>query len=51
VGILEIFILVLVILWLAGMIAPVPIAGGFVHLLIVLALVLLCLRLARGRSL
>ena len=47
-GILDILIIILIIAWLGGF--SLHIAGGFVHILIVIAVVLLILRLlGRGR--
>lgn len=47
--ILELLILILLILWLAGLFTGVT-AGGLVWVLLVVALVLLIVRLAQGRS-
>ncbi len=44
---LEFLIVVLIVLWALGFFA-VHLAGGFIHLLIVIALILLIIRLARG---
>ena len=46
---LETIIIVLFILWLLGAFV-VPIAGGAVHILIVVVLVLVVIRLLQGRS-
>lgn len=46
---LQTLIIVLVILWLLGMVSSYTL-GGFLHVLLVVALVLLVVRLATGRS-
>ncbi len=46
---IETIIIVLVILWLLGLMTH--IAGGLVYILLIVALVLLIMRLARGRNL
>jgi hypothetical protein len=46
---LETLIVVLVVLWLLGMVSSYTM-GGFIHVLLVIALVMLLLRLFRGRS-
>lgn len=47
-GILELLIIILLILWLAGM-GTGYVLGGFLHILIILAIVLAIVRLAQGR--
>jgi hypothetical protein len=47
---LETLIVVLVVLWLLGMVSSYTM-GGFVHVLLVLALIVLLLRVFRGRRL
>jgi len=44
---LEAIIVILVVLWLLGAFA-VHIGGGLIHLLLVIALIILIIRLARG---
>lgn len=44
---IEFIIVVLVVLWLLGAFA-VHVGGGFIYLLLIIALVLLIIRLARG---
>ncbi|WP_396625369.1 lmo0937 family membrane protein [Luteitalea sp.] len=46
---LQTLIVVLVVLWLLGMVSSYTL-GGFLHVLLVVALVLLVVRLATGRS-
>jgi hypothetical protein len=46
---LQTIIIVLVLLWLLGLISSYTM-GGFVHVLLVIALVLLVVRLASGRK-
>jgi uncharacterized protein DUF5670 len=46
---LETIIVVLVVLWLLGMVSSYTI-GGFIHILLVLAVVVLIIRLLQGRS-
>jgi len=46
--ILWIVLVVLLVLWLAGFIAK--IAGGFIHILLVVALVILVINLITGRK-
>jgi hypothetical protein len=46
---LDTILVVLVVLWLLGMVSSYTI-GGFIHLLLVLALVTLVIRLIQGRS-
>ena len=45
---LETLIVVLVILWLLGMVSSYTL-GGFIHVLLVIALVVLLLRVIQGR--
>ena len=45
---LETLIVVLVILWLLGMVSSYTI-GGFIHILLVVAIVILILRVIQGR--
>jgi hypothetical protein len=45
---LETLIVVLVILWLLGMVSSYTL-GGFIHLLLVIAIVVLLLRVIQGR--
>lgn len=47
---LETIILILVILWLLGMIAGPASLGGWIHLLLLVALVVLVIRLVTGRK-
>ncbi len=47
---LETLIVVLVVLWLLGMVSSYTM-GGFVHVLLVLALIVLLLRVFRGQRL
>ncbi|BCS34270.1 hypothetical protein TBR22_A34990 [Luteitalea sp. TBR-22] len=46
---LQTLIVVLVLLWLLGMVSSYTL-GGFLHVLLVVALVLLVVRLATGRA-
>lgn len=46
---LETIIVVLVVLWLLGAFVM-PVAGAFIHLLLLLALVVVVIRLMQGRS-
>lgn len=46
---LEIIIVLLVILWLLGMVSSYTL-GGFIHLLLVIAVIVLIFRLMRGRG-
>jgi hypothetical protein len=46
---LQTLVIVLVVLWLLGMVSSYTL-GGFLHVLLVVALVLLVVRLATGRS-
>jgi hypothetical protein len=45
---LETLIVVLVVLWLLGMVSSYT-AGGFIHVLLVVAVIVLLLRVIRGR--
>jgi hypothetical protein len=45
-GLLELLIVVVIILWVTG--TGLAIGGSFIHLLLVVALVLVIMRLARG---
>ena len=45
---LETIIVVLVVLWLLGMVSSYTI-GGFIHLLLVLAIIVLLIRVIQGR--
>jgi hypothetical protein len=47
---LETIAVVLIILWLLGMVSSYTI-GGFIHILLVLAVVVILVRLIRGRAL
>lgn len=47
-GVLELLVVVLLVLWLAGY-AAFPVAGSAIHLLLVIALVVIAIRLLRGR--
>jgi hypothetical protein len=47
-GLLELLIIILVILWIIGF--AVNVGGGFIHLLLLVALVILIIRLLRGRT-
>ena len=40
--------LILVILWLLGVVSAVPI-GGFIHILLVIAIIIVLLRIIQGR--
>ncbi|HET9371279.1 MAG TPA: lmo0937 family membrane protein [Vicinamibacterales bacterium] len=46
---LETLLIVLVVLWLLGMVSSYTL-GGFIHLLLVIAIVLFIVRLLSGRS-
>lgn len=46
---LETLLVILLVAWLLGMVSSYTF-GGFLHILLVVALVLFLLRLARGRS-
>ncbi len=46
---LETIALVLIILWLLGMVSSYTM-GGFIHILLVIAVVVILVRLIRGRS-
>ena len=46
---LELIIAILVILWLLGLVGHV--AGGFIHLLLLIAAIVIVIRLVRGDSL
>lgn len=46
---LETIIIILVILWLLGMITSYTL-GGFIHLLLVLAIVMILVRIIRGEK-
>jgi hypothetical protein len=46
---LETIIVILVVLWLLGMVAGPASIGGFIHILLLLALVVLVIRLVSGR--
>lgn len=48
-GLLEVMIVVLLLLWVLGLLA-VPSAGGLVHILLVIVLVLVIVRLVQGRK-
>lgn len=45
---LETIIVILVVLWLLGFVAGPASIGGFIHILLVLAVVVLVIRLVRG---
>jgi hypothetical protein len=47
---LETLVIVLVILWLLGMVTSYTM-GGFVHILLVIAVIVIVLRLVQGRRL
>ena len=47
---LETIILILVVLWLLGLIAGPASIGGWIHLLLLVALVVLVIRLVTGRK-
>ena len=47
---LETIIVILVVLWLLGMVAGPASIGGFIHILLLLALVVLVIRLVSGRK-
>ncbi len=46
---LQTLVIILVLLWLLGMVSSYTL-GGFLHILLVVALILLVVRLATGRS-
>jgi hypothetical protein len=46
---LETLVFVLVILWLLGMVSAYTL-GGFIHLLLVIAVIVVLVRVIRGRS-
>jgi hypothetical protein len=46
---LQTLVIILVLLWLLGMVSSYTL-GGFVHILLVVALILVIVRLATGRS-
>ncbi len=46
---LETIIVILVVLWLLGMVAGPASIGGFIHILLLLAVVVLVIRLVSGR--
>ena len=46
---LETIIIVLVVLWLLGMVSSYTM-GGFIHVLLVLAIIVVIVRVLRGRS-
>jgi Family of unknown function (DUF5670) len=48
-GVIEVLIVVLLVLWLLGGFV-VPVGGSLIHLLLVLVLVLVVVRLLQGRS-
>lgn len=48
-GLLELIIIILVIMWILGMATSYTL-GGVLHLLLVLAVIILVVRLLRGRS-
>jgi hypothetical protein len=45
---LETIVFLLIVLWLLGMVSSYTI-GGLVHLLLVIAVIVLCLRIIQGR--
>lgn len=47
---LEIIAIVLVVLWLLGLVSSYTI-GGFIHVLLVIAIIMVLIRVARGRRL
>jgi len=46
---LETIVVVLVVLWLLGMVSSYTM-GGFIHVLLVLAIIVVLIRVLRGRS-
>ena len=46
---LETIALILIVLWLLGMVSSYTL-GGFIHILLVIAVIAIVLRLIRGRS-
>lgn len=46
---LQTIAIILIILWLLGMVASYTI-GGFIHILLVIAIVMILIRLIQGRS-
>ncbi len=47
--VLETLIVILIVLWLLGMVSSYTL-GGFIHILLVVAVVILLLRVIRGRQ-
>jgi hypothetical protein len=48
---LEMIIVILLVLWLLGaFVTPIPAVGGLIHLLLIVVLVVVAVRLLRGRS-
>ena len=45
---LELFAIILIILWLLGMVSSYTV-GGFIHILLVVAVIMLLVRLIQGR--
>jgi hypothetical protein len=50
-GLFEVLLLVLVVLWLTGNFAFPAVAGSAIHVLLLIVVILLLARWARGRSL
>ena len=46
---LETIIVILVVLWLLGLVAGPASIGGFIHILLLIAVVVLVIRLVQGR--
>ncbi len=46
---LETIAVILIVLWLLGMVSSYTV-GGFIHILLVVAIILVLLRVVRGRS-
>lgn len=47
-GLLEFFAIILIILWLAGLVTSYTM-GGFIHILLIVAIILILLRIIKGR--
>jgi Family of unknown function (DUF5670) len=48
-GLLEILIIIVVLIWLTGAFV-IPVGGSLIHLLLLIVLILVIVRLAQGRS-
>jgi hypothetical protein len=49
-SLLEVIIVTVLLLWLAGVILPVAAVGNLIHVLLIVVIVLVILRLLQGRS-